>query len=96
MTGRPRTGRLAQWVALVAPVPFLVGIALARRNEGALVAGFLGSVAVGLVAIALGAIAWGRVSPEASPRGLLLWVIFGGGLIAFLAAAALALRNWTF
>jgi hypothetical protein len=92
----PRIGRIARWLAIMTPVPFLVGFAMSGRSERAIGLGFLGSVAVGFASLAVGTIAWGRVRTEASALGLLLWLVFGGGLIAFLVTMALAWRNWAF
>jgi hypothetical protein len=51
---------------------------------------------VGVLALVAGTVAWSRIRMDASLPGVLLWILFGGGLIAFLVIAARALSEWTF
>jgi hypothetical protein len=96
MIDRPRIGRIARFVAILTPAPLLIGLAMSRSSEDAVGAGFLGSVAVGVLALVAGTVAWGRIRMDASLPGVLMWILFGGGLIAFLVIAARALSEWTF
>ena len=98
MTARhPGAARAARILAPLTIRPFLGGLLLApTAGAGALGAGLLLTVAVGSAAVALGAYGWGRLDLGITPAGVLLWLLIGGGLAAFVIGAALAWRSWTF